>query len=164
MKTLLLMRHAKSSFKDEHLKDRERPLSKRGIRQATAMGELIMDRELVPQLLLSSTVVRACQTAQIVSQACQFRGREILLENLFMAEPAVLLDMLKLISDDNERVLIIGHNPGMEGLLQRLTGRVEALGTAAVAYLVLPIRSWREISHDSIAELVELWEPRMLDQ
>lgn len=161
MKTLILMRHAKSSWKHPELKDHERGLNKRGKKDAPRMGKLLGDNELVPQRILTSTAVRSRETVEAVVSMMHYTGEVSYLDSLYMAEPEIYLELLSLMPDDLERILIIGHNPGLEGLLQILSGRVESLPTAAVAYLSLPIHSWKEIhKHEEIGELVALWSPR----
>ena len=160
MKTLLIMRHAKSSWKDAELPDQERPLNKRGKHDAPMMGELIKDKELRPQVIYASTAKRAQMTAEEVSSACKFKGDVTYLENLYLAEAEAILDVLHTTPDEIERVLIIGHNPGLEGLLQMLSHRVESLPTAAIAYLALPISHWADLNDQVEGELVELWKPR----
>lgn len=163
MKTLLIMRHAKSSWKDKNLKDRKRPLSKRGKRNAPQMGELIKEKELVPQMILSSDAVRAHQTIELLTETSGFSGEVKYDDDLYMAEADEYLDALRKIPDDFERVMIVGHNPGLESLLPLLTGRVESLPTAAIAHLTLPIDQWKELSKKTKAELVEIWKPKELE-
>jgi phosphohistidine phosphatase len=160
MKTLLLMRHAKSSWKDPELSDNERPLNKRGKKDAPYMGEMLKEKELVPQLVLSSTAVRARQTAELVAAACGFVGDVVYLDSYYLAEPDAYLAGLSAQSDDLERIMIVGHNPGLEGLLQILSGRIEALPTGTIAYLSLPVTSWHSLQHDTEGELLELLLPR----
>ncbi|HEX9013214.1 MAG TPA: histidine phosphatase family protein [Anaerolineaceae bacterium] len=162
MKTLLIMRHAKSSWKDKDLKDRKRPLSKRGKRNAPQMGELIKEKELVPQMIISSDTIRSHQTEELFAQTSGFSGEVKYMDKLYMAEADEYLDALKDIPDEMERVMIIGHNPGLESLLPLLTKRVESLPTAAVAHLVLPIEHWKDINKHTKAELVDLWRPKEL--
>jgi len=163
MKTVLLMRHAKSSWKDEKLKDRERPLNKRGHRNAPQMGELLLEKELVPQVILCSSAVRARQTAEAVIEATRFDGDVRYNDSLYMAEADEYLKALYKLPDEVERVMIIGHNPGLESLLPLMTGLIEALPTAAIAYLSVPIKSWKELKKDHEAELVALWRPKELE-
>src|SRR5512140_3350636 len=137
MKTLLLMRHAKSSWKEPEISDFDRPLNKRGKRTAPHMGELLLEKELVPQLILSSNAVRARQTAEYTAAACGFTGDITYLHSLYLAEPAAYLDALAQVPDAIERVMVIGHNPGLEGLLQILSGRIEAMPTGTIAYLAM---------------------------
>ena len=160
MKTLIFMRHAKSSWKHPELKDHERGLNKRGKKEAPQMGTLLKDNELVPQRILTSTAERSRMTAQAVVEAMHYTGDVSYLDTLYMAEPEIYLELLSLMPDEVERILVIGHNPGLEGLLQILSGRVESLPTSAVAYLSLPIRSWKEVrDHEEAGELVALWTP-----
>ena len=159
MKTLLLMRHAKSSWKDTELSDNERPLNKRGKKDAPYMGEMLKEKELVPQLILSSTAVRARQTTELVAAACGFVGDVVYLDSYYLAEPDAYLAGLSTQSDDLERIMIVGHNPGLEGLLQILSGRIEALPTGTIAYLSLPVTSWHGLQHDTEGELLELLLP-----
>lgn len=163
MKTLLLMRHAKSSWKHPEIKDHERGLNKRGKKDAPRMSKLLADNELVPQRILTSTAERSRQTVDAVLEATSFNGEVSFLDALYMAEPEIYLELLSLMPDDLERILVIGHNPGLEGLLQILSGRVESLPTAAIAYLSLPIHSWKEIrTHEEPGELIALWTPHDL--
>ncbi len=162
MKTLLLMRHAKSSWKHNDLKDHERPLNKRGKKDAPMMGKFIREKELLPQRILCSSAVRARATAEALMEACHYKGEIEYLDSFYLAEPQVYLEELKKLPNELERVMIIAHNPSLEGLLQILSHRVESLTTAAIAYLVLPIDAWQEITEDSEGELIQLWLPREL--
>ena len=162
MKTLLLMRHAKSSWKNASLPDHDRPLAKRGLRDAHRMGELIGRQELFPQLVLVSSAVRAAETARIFCEICGCQSNLRQVDELYMAEAETYLAQLKALPDTVERVLLIGHNPGLESLLQMLSGRVESLPTAVIAYISLPIASWCDISATTEGELIELWRPKDL--
>lgn len=162
MKTLLLMRHAKSSWKDTELSDIDRPLSKRGKQDAPFMGAVLKEKELVPQLILSSTAVRARQTAELLTAACNFGGDIRYLDSFYLAEPSAYLHGLTDLPDVLERVMVIGHNPGLEGLLQLLSGRIEALPTSTIAFLSLPVASWRDVRDDTEGELLELLIPHEL--
>jgi phosphohistidine phosphatase len=164
MKTLILMRHAKSSFKDKTIKDSKRPLSKRGVRSAVQMAHLIKERELIPQTLLASKAERAKQTAEIVVRETGYSGEVILMDELFMAEADDLIKILRKTPDEIERVMIIGHNPGLESLVPLFTGRVTALPTAGVAYLSFPIEHWEDLKKKTHAELLELWRPKEVDE
>ena len=162
MKSLLIMRHAKSSWKDTNIQDFDRPLNKRGRADAPVMGQLLKDRELLPQRILSSTAVRARKTVESIVASSGYKGEIIYLDSFYMAEPITYLESLRLLSDDLERVMIMGHNPGLESLLQQLSRQVVALPTAAIAFLTLPIKHWSELRVDTEGELVEYWVPRDL--
>jgi len=159
MKTVLLMRHAKSSWKDYKLKDFERPLSKRGKREAPLMGKMLAEKELVPQMILSSPAVRARSTAEIVSEKCGYRGEITYVDSFYLAEPEIYAAAIRSLPDEIERAMIIGHNPGLEALLQILSGQVESLPTSAIAYLVFPAQYWKEFDRVGHPEICELWRP-----
>jgi phosphohistidine phosphatase len=160
MKTLLLMRHAKSSWKNEKLPDKERPLNRRGEKDAPKMSELLCEKELDPQVILTSTALRCRLTASAILEECCQELTLQALDALYMAEPPAIVEVLKTIDDRTERVMVIGHNPGLETLLQRLTGKVESLPTASVAYLRLPIDHWNQLTLDSTTEKWEMWKPK----
>jgi len=162
MKTLLLMRHAKSSWKHPDNPDDERPLNKRGKKDAPLMGNLIKEKELIPQCILCSTAKRATETADLVLKTLEFKGEVDYLDSFYMAEPNVYLEGLHSLPDEIERVMVIGHNPGLEGLLQILIGRVESLPTGSIAHIVLPVNQWKELNLDIEGELVEKISPEDL--
>ncbi len=162
MKTLLLMRHAKSSWKEKDIPDHERPLNKRGRHDAPLMGELLIDRELVPQYILSSSALRARQTAEGLAKEAGFQGEINFQDRLYMAEAEEYLNVLRELPDNLERVMVVGHNPGLETLLQLLSGRIESLSTAVLAHLVLPIDRWANLNGETEGEMVEIWRPKDL--
>jgi phosphohistidine phosphatase len=162
MKTLLLMRHAKSSWKHPDLPDQDRPLNKRGEKDAPRMGKFIREKELIPQLILASPAKRVSQTVDAIVGKMDFKGKVNYSDSLYLAEPSTYLSTLREISDEYERVMIVGHNPGLEGLLQILSGQVESLPTASVAHLVLPIEHWADLDESIHGELVERVKPREL--
>ncbi len=163
MKTLLLMRHAKSSWKDESLDDHDRPLNKRGKRDAPRMGELLRDRQLVPDYVLCSSARRARKTAECVAFAAGVRGETRITSELYMASPAKILEILAQTSESFNSVLLIAHNPSLEELFERLIGQSRAFSTAAIAHLHLEIESWKQAASNPPAALIDFWQPRSLD-
>jgi phosphohistidine phosphatase len=163
MKNLLLMRHAKSSFEDNQASDFERGLNKRGEKDAPRMGKLLKDKDLVPDIILSSKSVRTAKTAELVAEKAGYKKEISYIEGFYLGEPDVYLEALSALEDDgNDTVLVVGHNPGLETLLQVMTDHVESLPTGAVAYLELPIRSWKALKRFVVADLKKLWRPRDL--
>jgi len=160
MKTLLLMRHTKSSWKDTEVADHERPLNKRGMRDAPFMGELLAEKELVPQIILGSTATRVRQTIEGLVAGSHYPGDIVYLDSFYLAEPETYLSELRVLPDTIERAMVIGHNPGLEGLLQLLSGRIETLPTGAVAYVSLPLQSWADLQGETEGELIELLRPK----
>ena len=163
MKTLLLMRHAKSSFKESEMPDFERPLSKRGEKDAPRMGKLLKDKDLTPDLILSSTAQRASQTAELVAEKCKYDHEIVFVNDFYLGEPDAYMNTLHDLSEENTGVvLVIGHNPGLESLLQLMTDKVESLPTSSIAYLEVPIRTWKALNGDIVADLKKIWNPRDL--
>lgn len=163
MKTLLILRHAKSSWKHPELADHDRPLNKRGKRDAPRMGKLLAQRKLRPDLIVSSTAKRARRTADEAAARCAY-DRAIQLEHtLYLASPAAIIEVLRRVGGSARLVLVVGHNPGLEELVTRLTGRTELFPTAALAQIALPIASWTELRSSTEGRLANLWRPKELD-
>ena len=163
MKTLLILRHAKSSWDDASLDDRERPLNARGRRDAPRMGDLLRDEALVPDIIITSDAVRAQTTALAVAEAAGYTRDIVVDPLLYHASPEDVLAVLKTAPAANARmVMIVGHNPGLEDLVEQLTSEPHDLPTAALVYLTLPIEAWRELSASTRATLVNLWRPKEL--
>ena len=151
MKTLTLLRHAKSSWKHPGLDDFDRPLNKRGLRDAPAMGERLAQRESLPDRCLSSPAVRATATAVAVAEALGYPVDAIAWEpRIYEAASASLLDVLRAQPDTARHILLVGHNPGMTDFANALTGdSLDNLPTAAAYTLTLPIEHWRDAAFGS---------------
>jgi phosphohistidine phosphatase len=162
MKTLLVLRHAKSSWNDAALDDHERPLNKRGQRDAPRMGELVREYGLIPDVVISSDAVRARLTAEAVAAAARYTGNILLDPHLYMASPADILPLLQRVRENAATVMIVGHNPGLEALVAQLTGERHDLPTAALAQIGLPIDRWRDLKLSTRGTLVGLWRPKEL--
>jgi phosphohistidine phosphatase len=163
VKTLMLLRHAKSSWDDEALPDHDRPLSKRGKKAAPRMGILLAEEELVPDLIRSSTAVRARKTAEAVAKACGYRGDIEVSEGLYLATAGKILGEAQTATADSVgRLLLVGHNPGMEDLVSILVEGKEAFPTAALAIFEMQIDRWAELELGVKAKLAHLWRPKEL--
>lgn len=161
MKTLLLMRHAKSSW-DDKVDDRARTLSKRGRKNAARMGDLLKDEKIIPDLILASNAVRTRQTAEIVMDEMKYKGDLCFLNKLYMAEIEVYVQEIQRVTDDVDTLLLIGHSPTLDSLMMLLTQKVESLPTGSVVHLTLPIDSWKDFKTDLPAELLHFWKPKEL--
>ena len=162
MKTLLILRHAKSSWDDESLSDHDRPLNKRGRRAAHRIGRLLEEESLWPDLILSSTAERAATTALLVVEAGGFGGDILYLRELYHADPADYLEAVRELGGETECVMVVGHNPGLESLVQAMTGEWQALPTAALARVTIPIDEWTDLEAGG-GELADLWRPKELN-
>jgi phosphohistidine phosphatase len=144
MKTLFLLRHAKSSWADPQLSDFDRPLNERGLRAAPFMGEIMRNRGYRPEVIISSPASRAKNTALLVAGALgtaegvQFEGR------LYEASPQTFLSVARSIPDDYSSAMLVGHNPGTEGFVRLLTGKREPMPTAALAVIEIAVELWAD--------------------
>ena len=144
MKTLTIVRHAKSSLKDTRLRDRERPLNNRGKRDAPEMGRRILEAGIRPSLVLSSPAVRAWKTAKAIADAISY-PREFLQkeEALYLASVDRILDVV--VAQDNRfnNILIVGHNPGFTDFANFLVPRLtHNLPTAGVVSVEIDSEDW----------------------
>ena len=162
MKTLLLLRHAKSSWKHPELADHDRPLNKRGKRTAPHIGALLQDEDLIPDLILCSSAVRAHTTALLVAKACAYEGEIKQTRQLYLAEPEDYVELLRQVAEKHARLLVVGHNPGLEALIESLTGEAMAMPTAALAQVELSLKRWSELDTDTDYKLVNVWRPKGL--
>lgn len=160
MKRLLVLRHAKSSWADGSLDDWQRPLNDRGRRDAPRVGAWLRDRSLVPDLIITSDAVRARETAAAVATAAGYT-REIVVEpSLYHATPADAIAVLNSISNQTAHtVLIVGHNPGLEDLVSRVSGEHHNLVTSALVELGVPIDRWSELDATIAATIEKTWQP-----
>jgi phosphohistidine phosphatase len=145
MRTLLVLRHAKSSWDDARLADFDRPLNKRGLRAAPFMGGLMAAQGLVPGLILSSPAKRASDTAELVREAGGFKAPIRYEDQIYEASPHTLRKVAAAISDSPDTLLMVGHNPGMEGFVRMLCGKPVRMPTATLAVVELDINDWPEI-------------------
>jgi phosphohistidine phosphatase len=162
MKTLLLLRHAKSSWNDDSLEDHERPLNKRGKKTAPRMGQLVRDEGIVPDLIVASTANRAKTTANIVAEKAGYRGEVRLEPALYLAPPERYLRIASKVDDAVDRLMLVGHNPGIEMCVDLLCGCNEVMPTAGLAVISLPIDAWSEISLNVDGRLEAFWRPKEL--
>jgi len=163
MKTLLVLRHAKSSWHDPALDNHDRPLNKRGQQDGPRMGELVREHRLTPDVIISSDAVRARLTAEAVAEAARYTSKILLDPHLYVASPAGILAVLRTVRETNAGiVMIVGHNPGLEELVAQLTGEQQDLPTAALAQIVLPIDRWRDLKVSTRGTLLGLWRPKEL--
>lgn len=154
MKTVLLLRHAKSDWGNPGLPDFDRPLAKRGLKDAPLMGQVLADLEMAPQKMLSSSAKRAKQTAELVAKACGYKQQISWHDSFYGAYTDTLIDSLKLLPNTIERAMLVGHNPTMEEtaaalLVGQETGWGQSLEirmpTAALVCLDLDIMTWEDL-------------------
>ena len=147
MKRLVVIRHAKSSWKDPGLRDFDRPLNKRGKADAPEMGRRLARRSLAPDRLLSSPAKRAIRTAEIIAGAVGFPAECITcMDRLYGAGFADLAGILQGLNDAEETVFLVGHNPGLTDLVNSICSAfLDNLPTCGVFCADFEISSWKEI-------------------
>jgi len=162
MKTLLILRHAKSSWDDPAMPDHDRPLTERGKKDAKRIGQLLQEHGLVPDLVVSSTAKRASKTAKQVAKACGYDGEIEVDGRLYQAHFSQFVVVLREVGDEHATVLVVAHNPGLEEFVLHLTGQPETMPTAALAEVSLDIDSWQSLSIPPGGKLVRVWRPKEL--
>ncbi|HXH70582.1 MAG TPA: histidine phosphatase family protein [Pyrinomonadaceae bacterium] len=148
MKTLFILRHAKSSWEDANLADFDRPLNKRGLKTAPLVGETIRRNKFQIDSIISSPAKRAKQTAILVKEAAQIAADILFDDQIYEASPHRLLHVASELDDKIESAMLVGHNPGLEGLVTMLTRKAELMPTATLAVVDLKIDNWKEIHLD----------------
>lgn len=160
MKTMLMMRHAKSSWDSDVETDHARPLNKRGRKAAPVMAQLLCGNDLVPELIVSSDSRRTCETLELMQPVFEKFGSEpvIDIDGSFYHAPAnEWLDKLVEVSDKFASVLFLGHNPGAEELVMHLSGAYHSMPTAAIAQFEFDVEAWSDCE---AGRLVDLWRPK----
>jgi len=154
MKTLFLIRHAKSSRDDPALPDRERPLADRGKRDVVEMGKRLAKRDVKPDLIMSSPAVRALATAEVIATSLGCRRQDIVVnDRLYAGEADDLLDVIRALGDELERVMLVGHNPAMTELAHALSSEISQLPTCAVAEFTFDAKSWSDVGKARLAHV-----------
>jgi phosphohistidine phosphatase len=146
MKTLYLLRHAKSSWDDATLPDRERPLEPRGERDAAKMSKHWSQRHDKPDMIVSSPAARALATAKIVAQGLEYKTKKITVaDRLYAATEDSLLAVIEGLDDTLGSVMLVGHNPGITELAQHFDSKIAHMPTCALAEFSFEAESWAGI-------------------
>ena len=142
---LFLLRHAKSSWDDPYQRDFDRPLNPRGKNAAPMMGQVIKDKGIKPSKILCSPAQRTRETLELLNQTANLDSSIEFVDGIYEASTGELRKILRNVKQKHESVLMIGHNPGMEGLANDLTGDYERFPTAALASISLNIDAWKDL-------------------
>jgi phosphohistidine phosphatase len=151
MKTLLLMRHAKSSWDDARLRDIDRPLNDRGRRDVPAMGDRLAKRDIFPDMIMSSPAERASHTATIIAPYVKMPASHIVLaDELYMANADIFLSIVQLCDDNVDTLMLISHNPGITQFAGQLTDcPIDHMPTAAIFIANFDVKAWHEVTPGS---------------
>ncbi|MEE2681084.1 MAG: histidine phosphatase family protein [Planctomycetota bacterium] len=156
-KQLLVLRHAKSDHGDRTLSDHDRPLNERGRKAAVRMGTFMRERNLLPDLVLCSSAVRTTETLSLLAQAADLHAKSEFLDLLYLASPNTMLEIAATRSQEEECVLLVGHNPGSEDVLHLLGLGMHEMPTCSLAHVELDIDDWVLATGSIPARLVDLW-------
>ena len=147
MKILYLVRHAKSSWKFPDLDDIDRPLNKRGKRDAPRMGNFLNNKKVRPDIIISSPAVRAAKTAELIADILSYPLQKILFnKEIYEASTTSLFNTIGKINNNFHSAMLVGHNPGMTYFANALANlRIDNIPTCGIVCTELDISSWKEI-------------------
>lgn len=151
MKRLYLLRHAKSDWSFSKLSDFERPLNAVGKKSAPYMGQVLKEKGVTLDLLLSSSAVRALETAQIIADELDYPREKLQQEHkIYNAHVDTLIDLVGRLNDACGSVMLVGHNPGMTSLANYFAPEVAArLSTCSVLAVEFQVDTWQAVGKDS---------------
>ncbi len=150
MKTIILTRHAKSSWKTDATSDFERPLNKRGIDDAPVMAERLQTQGPLPQHIVSSTATRALQTAEmLMNNLGMDKALLTSTDDIYEAPARALIDQIKKLPADVDVAMMVGHNPGMSSTCNYLSKEADVqMSTLAMVCMELDVDDWDDIYAD----------------
>lgn len=163
MKELILIRHAKSDWSNPLLDDFERPLNKRGEKNAPFMAKILKKEIQKPDLIISSPSFRTKLTLEYFLKEFEYKGEVIFEKSIYEAPFENLLKVIKNIDDKYKTIFLIGHNPGLNDLANFLLGSFEDnIATSGVLKIDFDTNSWKNISKDN-SKLIFFKYPKMFE-
>lgn len=148
MKTLIVVRHAKSSWDEPGISDFNRPLSERGERDAPRMAKRLKEKDLAISTVLSSPAVRALETCKVFVKVLGLGEEQIQMEKgLYHAGDEMILNVVKGINDNSDIAMIFGHNPGLTEFVNNLTeADIENIPTTGIVCCNLEVEKWGDMT------------------
>ncbi|MBX2967599.1 MAG: histidine phosphatase family protein [Cyclobacteriaceae bacterium] len=148
MKTLILIRHAKSSWANLDLSDFDRPLNERGLGDAPRMGKRFKEKSITPDCLITSPANRAYTTCKLFAEAINFLQQRIKTEKgLYHADEEAILEIVKNLKEPDNVIILFGHNPGFTDFANRLMNiRIDNVPTCGVVACKLPVKEWKAVT------------------
>jgi phosphohistidine phosphatase len=155
VKTLILVRHAKSSWSEPGLADRLRPLNARGKRDVRTMGRRLAERGIGVERMISSPAARALATAEAIAEELGFPWEEVAVdERLYGADARDMLEVIRGLDDDLQRAMLFGHNPGLTDLVDLFSPQwIENVPTCGVVQLTFDAPTWKAVGDDDAVEM-----------
>ncbi len=162
MKTVLLLRHAKSDRDNPDLPDIQRPLTHRGYRDSERIGKALRKQGVLPDLIRCSPAVRTGLTLDAVMEAAHLGAKRKEVDSLYAASSQQIKDVVRALPDTGVCALLVGHNPSMETMVALWTGSPHPMPTAALACIVFDVERWKDVP-DAQGKLAWLLTPADLD-
>lgn len=147
MKTLLVMRHAKSDWKSDAASDFDRPLNNRGKKNAPEQGVEIKKRNIIPDLIISSPANRAITTAKLAAKNFHYDNEIIIEKEFYFGHTSEIINKIKDVSNETNKLMIVGHNPTWTSLVELLSSQYIEMKTATVAVINFETDKWAEIEN-----------------
>ncbi len=146
-KTLYLIRHAKSSWENTSLRDHDRPLNKRGKRDAPFMAKVLRKKGVKPDLIISSTAERALEFAKVIAEELDYSKKKIsATKELYMADEKEMMEILRSTDDSLKTVFMIGHNPYITEFANSLCNHnLDNIPTSGIFCVEFDVKKWNEI-------------------
>lgn len=146
MKKLFLVRHAKSSWGDATLADRDRPLEARGEREVAKMSKRLSQRHAKPDLIMSSPAARALATGKAIAQGLDYKINKVVVnDRLYAATAEALIDVIAALDEKLKCVMLVGHNPAFTDLAHRFSGAITHMPTCAIAEFTFDTKHWAQV-------------------
>ncbi len=164
MKKLILFRHAKSSWDDSTISDHDRPLAEKGIKTAPIMGKFAKKEKLIPDKIICSTAVRARQTLDLFIKTAGIKVETEYNECIYSQDKTKIIKIIQSQEDALRSIMIVGHNPDLEELVEYFTGETfpyPKFSTAGIAVLEFNVDSWKKVEEKK-GKLVIFKSPKML--
>ena len=162
MKTIYFIRHAKSSWKDASLRDFDRPLNKRGLRDAPFMANLLKEKGIQPDAIVSSPANRAYTTATYFAKALNIEVDDIIKEEgIYEAYYTTVLTIIQKQSDQFNTLLVFGHNPAFTNLANSFTGNyIDNVPTCGIIEVAATINKWADLDEGN-GKVVNFLYPKL---
>jgi phosphohistidine phosphatase len=156
MKALLLLRHAKTSWDDPTLLDSSRPLSATGKYNVYQIGKFLKNTKLLPDLIISSSAKRAKDTSTLLAESTGYNDTIYVSELLYETSAIDYINVISEVSNNINMVLLVGHNPILENLIELITNELIIMETCSLVHIILPITKWIEIKTNPKCKLIQL--------
>lgn len=157
MKELILIRHAKSDWTNESIKDIDRPLNERGYYDAYSLGKWFMEKMPLPDLIVSSPATRALNTAFIFSRILNIKENKVrIIEDLYESTSKEYLKVLSFVENEYNRILVFGHNPAITNLTNEFNSDLvfENIPTCGIVQISFNCQSWAEVAKSKVGKLL----------